>query len=300
MLVSEYIIEVLSHYDVDTIFGITGTAVNMLFVAAERKEGMRYVCPLHEQAASMAADGYSRVTGKLGVCIATSGPGVTNLITGVVGAYTESVPMLVIVGQASSAIQKKKAEIRYYGFQEFDTVKTFESFTKYAVEVKSVSDIGFEMEKAIAIAMQGRKGPVVISIPEDILYAEAITEHEHYKKKETISLNCEDDYYRCYELLSKSKKPVLLLGGVDYFCVEKIFDCGQCFRFERVEGGEFDVEYGGKGKNPWGVDVYGFEAEAKINREDFGLTWNAALETGGVLVGKDVKIKVELELNPAA
>ncbi len=62
----------------------------------------------------------------------------------------------------------------------------------------------------------------------------------------------------------------------------------------------FDVEYGGKGKNPWGVDVYGFEAEAKINREEFGLTWNAALETGGVLVGKDIKIKVELEVNPAA
>ncbi len=62
----------------------------------------------------------------------------------------------------------------------------------------------------------------------------------------------------------------------------------------------FDVEFGGKGKNPWGVDVYGFEAEAKINREDFGLTYNAALETGGVLIGKDVKIKVELEVNPAA
>ncbi|WP_147532908.1 YceI family protein [Bacillus marasmi] len=61
----------------------------------------------------------------------------------------------------------------------------------------------------------------------------------------------------------------------------------------------FTVEFGGKGTNPWGVDVYGFEAEAKINREEFGLTWNAALETGGVLVGKDVKIKVELELNPA-
>lgn len=62
----------------------------------------------------------------------------------------------------------------------------------------------------------------------------------------------------------------------------------------------FDVEYGGKGTNPWGVEVYGFEAETKINREEFGLTWNAALETGGVLVGKDIKIKVELELNPAA
>jgi len=62
----------------------------------------------------------------------------------------------------------------------------------------------------------------------------------------------------------------------------------------------FEVEFGGKGKNPWGVEVYGFEAEAKLNREDFGLTWNAALETGGVLVGKDVKIKVELEVNPAA
>ena len=61
----------------------------------------------------------------------------------------------------------------------------------------------------------------------------------------------------------------------------------------------FDVEFGGKGKNPWGVEVYGFEAEAKINREDFGLTWNAALETGGVLVGKDVKIELELEVNPA-
>ena len=62
----------------------------------------------------------------------------------------------------------------------------------------------------------------------------------------------------------------------------------------------FDVEYGGKGTNPWGVEVYGFEAEAKINREEFGLTWNAALETGGVLVGKDIKIKVELEVNPTA
>ncbi|KGR77293.1 YceI family protein [Ureibacillus sinduriensis] len=62
----------------------------------------------------------------------------------------------------------------------------------------------------------------------------------------------------------------------------------------------FDVEYGGKGKNPWGVEVYGFEAEAKLNREEFGLTWNAALETGGVLVGKDIKIKVELEVNPVA
>lgn len=62
----------------------------------------------------------------------------------------------------------------------------------------------------------------------------------------------------------------------------------------------FEVEYGGKGKNPWGVEVYGFEAEAKLNREEFGLTWNAALETGGVLVGKDIKIKVELEINPAA
>lgn len=62
----------------------------------------------------------------------------------------------------------------------------------------------------------------------------------------------------------------------------------------------FDVEFGGKGKNPWGVDVYGFEAEAKIDREEFGLTWNAALETGGVLVGKDIKIKIELEVNPAA
>lgn len=62
----------------------------------------------------------------------------------------------------------------------------------------------------------------------------------------------------------------------------------------------FDVEFGGQGKNPWGVEVYGFEAEAKINREEFGLTWNAALETGGVLVGKDIKIKVELEVNPAA
>ena len=62
----------------------------------------------------------------------------------------------------------------------------------------------------------------------------------------------------------------------------------------------FDVEYGGKGVNPWGVEVYGFEADAKINREEFGLTWNAALETGGVLVGKDIKIKVELEINPAA
>jgi polyisoprenoid-binding protein YceI len=62
----------------------------------------------------------------------------------------------------------------------------------------------------------------------------------------------------------------------------------------------FDVEYGGKGTNPWGAEVYGFEAETKINREEFGLSWNAALETGGVLVGKDIKIKVELELNPAA
>ena len=132
---------------------------------------MRYYCNHHEQACAMAADAYSRQTGKLGVCLATSGPGATNLLTGLVGAYQDSVPVLFLTGQC-----KRKETVRWRGlkglrqcgFLEVDIVPIVESVTKYAAFVDEPADIRYHLEKAIHLATTGRPGPVLLDLPLDV------------------------------------------------------------------------------------------------------------------------------------
>ena len=116
--------------------------------------GIDYICPQHERAGAMMADAYSRVTGNLGAAISTSGPGATNMLTGVCCSFYDSVPAIYITGQVSTFRMKGKLGIRQLGFQETDTVDIFKPVTKYAVLVKDVSDIRYELEKAVHIAQE--------------------------------------------------------------------------------------------------------------------------------------------------
>lgn len=215
MLVSEYIIKKLRSGGVKHVFGVTGTAVNMLFVTLGKEEGIDYICPLHEQGAAMGADGYARVSRRLGVAIATSGPGATNMVTGCAGAYTDSIPVLYILGQA--AWSKARGGVRAFGFQEVELEKIYGPITKYAKELKSAQAIRYELEKAVYIAENGRKGPVALIIPENILYEhidETILEgfkpdrqKKRIGKKETAVMS------PCLKMIKDSQRPLFLFGA---------------------------------------------------------------------------------------
>ena len=144
-----------------------GAALHLIHSAGLSKK-LKFIPTLHEQASAMAADSYSRVTKNIGVAFATSGPGATNLVTGVSGAYFDSVPVLYITGQVSTHRDKNKTGVRQIGFQETDCVSIFKSITKYVVKIKKPIDIVYELEKAYHISRYGRPGPVLIDIPDNI------------------------------------------------------------------------------------------------------------------------------------
>ena len=142
-----------------------------LMDAFGRIPSIKYVCNHHEQASAMAADGYARETGKLAVCLATSGPGATNLVTGLVGAYQDSIPILFLTGQCKrrETIRGRGIKgLRQCGFLEADIVSIVESVTKYSAFVDDPSTIRMHLEKAIHHATTGRPGPVLLDIPLDI------------------------------------------------------------------------------------------------------------------------------------
>src|SRR5678809_114097 len=126
------------------------------------------ICTLHEQAAAMAAESYAKVTGDLGVCLVTAGPGGTNALTGVAGAWLDSTPMLILSGQAKRADLKGASGVRQMGVQEVDIVAMATPITKYAVTVTEPSEIRFHLEKAVHLARTGRPGPVWIDLPVDV------------------------------------------------------------------------------------------------------------------------------------
>src|SRR5437773_658881 len=127
-----------------------------------------YVCALHEQAAAMAAESYAKVTNGLGVCLVTAGPGGTNAITGVAGAWLDSTPMLILSGQAKRADLKGSTGVRQMGVQEVDIVAIAEPITKYAVTVMEPADIRYHLEKALHLARTGRPGRVWLDLPLDV------------------------------------------------------------------------------------------------------------------------------------
>jgi acetolactate synthase-1/2/3 large subunit len=171
MRVSDYIIQFLrDSYGIDTIFTVSGGGCIFLIDSLGSTPGVQYVATHHEQAASIAAEGYARMNNKLGACIVTSGPGGTNAITGTLCSWLDSIPVIVISGQVNKEMTTNYTglPLRQLGDQEFNIVESVKNMTKYAVQVNDVSEIRYHLEKACKLATTGRPGPVWIDIPLNI------------------------------------------------------------------------------------------------------------------------------------
>ena len=207
---AEILVECLKEQGVDAIFGYPGGAVLNIYDALyKHRDEITHYRTAHEQGASHAADGYARATGKTGVCLATSGPGATNLVTGIATAYMDSIPMVAITGNVNLPLLGKDS------FQEVDITGITLPITKHNFIVKDVKDLADTLRKAFAIAREGRPGPVLVDIPKDIT---AMTTEYSYQKPISYSKNksqilSEEDLKKAVELLNNCKKPLIYTGG---------------------------------------------------------------------------------------
>ena len=215
MKLSDFVAQFLRDQGIRHVFAISGGASVHLIQSIADMPGIDFVCPQHEQAGAMAADAYSRVTGNLGAAIATSGPGATNLLTGVCCAYYDSIPVIYITGQVFSFRSRAGTGVRQMGFQETDTVDIYKPVTKYAVRVDDPKGIQFELERAVYLAKSGRPGPVLIDIPDDIQRAEIQPKNLlHFGTIfPGIKPNSLDSQItKCIDLLEQAHRPVIILG----------------------------------------------------------------------------------------
>jgi acetolactate synthase-1/2/3 large subunit len=171
MTVSEYIIAELARHGVNHIFGYIGAKNMALIEAAYKHPQMAYVNTLHEHSAAFAACGYAQASGKVGVATSTSGPGGTNMLTGIANAFCDSIPTLFITGQCGVKTLRNGLKIRNAATQEVDIVAMAQPVAKYAVQLHSASQIRHELEKCLHIAAEGRPGPVLLDLPEDLAFA---------------------------------------------------------------------------------------------------------------------------------
>ena len=207
---AEIVCESLLKEGVDVIFGLPGGAVLPFYGALSGYPQLRHVLVRHEQAAAMAADGYARVTGKVGVCTATSGPGATNLVTGIAGAMMDSIPMVAITGQVP------KPAIGRDAFQETDITGITLPITKHNMLVMEVDDIAPAIKEAFYIARSGRPGPVLLDIPKDVL----VGERRPFVWPETLNLQGynppgeadEIQLNQAVELINQAERPIILAG----------------------------------------------------------------------------------------
>lgn len=165
---SDVVADFLAAKSVRHVFAISGGASLHLIHSISSHPQITYICNHHEQSSAMSADAYSRVTANIGVAIATSGPGATNLITGLCCSYYDSVPVMAITGQVNTSRMVGNTGVRQVGFQETPIVEICDPITKYAVQISDPNDILFELEKSFHIATSGRPGPVLIDIPDDL------------------------------------------------------------------------------------------------------------------------------------
>ena len=206
---AQIFVDCLKREKVDTIFGFPGGAVLNLYDELFRSD-IRHYLVRHEQAAVHAADGYARATGKVGVCLVTSGPGATNTVTGLATAYMDSIPVVVLCGQVPTPLIGNDA------FQEADILGITRSCTKHNYLVKSVKDLGRIMREAFHIAGTGRPGPVVVDIPKDI--TAEVTGYQPVQKVDIPGYNPTTEGHpgqieRALDLLVKAERPLLYVGG---------------------------------------------------------------------------------------
>ncbi len=214
--VSDYIAAFVASLGIRHVFAITGGAsIHMIHSIAERND-IDFVCPQHEQGGAMAADAYARVSGGLGCAIATSGPGATNLITGISCAWFDSVPVLYLTGQVARFRFKGDTGVRQMGFQETDIVAMVKPITKYAVLVTKAADLRYELEKAVHIARSGRQGPVLVDIPDDLqremIDPDGLRSYRPEAAAAAPKTPSAGEIQRCRELIRKAERPVAVLG----------------------------------------------------------------------------------------
>lgn len=205
---SQILIQALIDQGVDTIFGYPGGSVLNIYDALyERQEDIRHVLTSHEQGAAHAADGYARSSGKTGVCLATSGPGATNLVTGIATAYMDSVPIVAITGNVSTDLLGRDS------FQEVNIAGITMPITKHNFIVQRVEDLAAIVRKAFIIANSGRKGPVLIDIPKDV--TAAVTEYVKLPKFRIRKLPKVDEtqFANAMEVIKGAKRPLIYAGG---------------------------------------------------------------------------------------
>ena len=205
---SEIICESLLQEGVDVIFGHPGGAILPFYDALWSYPQLRHVLVRHEQSASHAADGYSRVSGKVGVCVATSGPGATNLVTGLMGAKADSVPMVAITGQVARTALGSEA------FQECDICSIASVCTKRTYLVMSAADLSHTIREAFKIAQEGRPGPVLIDVPRDVQLELAEFEYPAISEpvREPLSDETASALQQAARLINEAERPVLIAG----------------------------------------------------------------------------------------
>lgn len=206
---AEIVIECLKEQGVDTVFGYPGGAIlNVYDELYKHRDEIRHVLTSHEQGASHAADGYARATGKVGVCLATSGPGATNLVTGIATAYMDSVPIVAITCNVGVSLLGKDS------FQEIDITGITMPITKYSFIVKDVTKLASTIRKAFRIAKAGRPGPVLVDIPKDV--TAAVTEYHREELGKYIPDSShinEEGIARAVTMLEESRRPYVFVGG---------------------------------------------------------------------------------------
>ncbi len=206
---SEILLESLRHQKVDVVFGLPGGAVLPLYDALY-SAGIRHLLVRHEQAAAFAADGYARATGKPGVCLATSGPGATNLVTGLTSAMMDSIPVVALTGQVPAPLIGKDA------FQEADTIGTTLPCTKQSFMVRSAADIPAIMDRAFRTAVSGRPGPVLVDFPKSVLMEPAQASYPAgagYERPVRPREWQAEEIRRAARMILESRRAVLYVGG---------------------------------------------------------------------------------------
>ena len=201
---AQHILDAFHRHHISTVFGYPGGCIMPLYDALVDDVGVEHVLCRHEQACALAADGYARASGKLGVCIATSGPGATNLITGVANAHRDSIPMLVITGQVPSGLIGTDA------FQETDVLGMTLGIVKHSYLIGDADSLPAIMEEAMELAQSGRPGPVWIDIPKDLLLTEV--SDATFPRPRPQEGRC-PDLAEALTLLRAARKPILYSGG---------------------------------------------------------------------------------------
>lgn len=209
---SDYVFEFLKSKNINTAFSVSGGAAAHLLDSAKKYQ-IKYIANYHEQASAMAAEGYARINTTPALVLVTNGPGSSNTITGVVGAYQDSLPMFIISGQVPvNQSLSTNPRLRQLGVQELDIISVVSSITKYAVQINDPNDIKYHLEKAYYECTTGRKGPVWLDIPLDIQSVLINPEDLHtFTPKPDLELN--PNYNYIIDLISKAKRPLVITGN---------------------------------------------------------------------------------------